>query len=79
MCHTLRSKKVITRKGHKCFGCEEYYPKGNRMRVETTLGDGRIYDLYLCRRCQEAADTYVKYGDVYYQGDLRELWSSKKR
>lgn len=72
MCRLISEKVVTTRKTHQCFGCEQVYLKGVRLRAKRSCGDGRIYTLYLCDRCHDASKRFP-YGGVYYQGDLKEL------
>ncbi len=51
MCRLLNSKQVRTRKAHACGGCERVQPVGTLMLAEKTVGDGRMYTLYLCEEC----------------------------
>lgn len=76
MCEHIGSKEVRIRKSRSCFGCEGWMKVGTLMKAMTTRGDGRIYTLYLCARCQEA-ETKMGWRDYpYHQGDLRELWGT---
>ena len=75
MCQRIAYKLVTTRKPHRCFGCEEQYPKGSRLHAQTMRGDGKVYTLHLCDRCNVASQQY-RYPDVYYEGQLKELWKS---
>lgn len=73
MCRTIREKRVKTRKAHKCFGCCTVFPKGVELMTHKTIGDHRIYTLYLCGKC-EIASGKLRYGESCCEGDLKELW-----
>ena len=57
----LREKKVRTRKVHRCFTCEKWFPIGSDMKVSVIVGDGRIYTLYICLKCEAFIDEYPEY------------------
>ena len=47
------SYKVVTnRKEHKCYGCGETKPKGEKMGISTTKDD-EIYNSRWCIPCEE--------------------------
>ncbi len=73
MCQMISKKAVTTRKPQQCFGCEAVPNAGTTMLAMKTRGDGKIYTLYLCARCEEARSR-LDGGDTYSQGELRELW-----
>ena len=72
MCRTIGTKRVKLRKAHKCFGCCGVFLKGVQMMTHKTIGDNRIYTLYLCSKCEKVA---WPYGECYWEGDLKELWN----
>lgn len=74
MCLCIDSKRVTARKPWKCFGCGDRFEAGTVKHNEKTRGDGRLYTLPLCPRCKEAVRLHVHYGDVYSEGEVRELW-----
>lgn len=74
MCVLLREKQVCIRKARVCFGCEALVAAGTTMSAQTNRGDGRIYTLYLCARCQEAEKAMPWIDYPFHQGHLKELW-----
>lgn len=73
MCHAIDTKLVETRRDHRCFGCEWPFPASSMLYAHKIRGDGRIYTLYLCARCNEASEE-LGYDDTYQRGELKELW-----
>ncbi len=73
----LRVKYVVTRKPHRCFACLEMFPAGVEMQLSTQVGDGHIYNLYLCEECEEFI---IKHHDFcfdpfefcYHEGCVKE-------
>lgn len=78
MCTTLKSTTVRIRKDRRCFGCETVFTKGSELRCHLTRGDGRLYSIYLCERCDKAAANHQKmsHGECFLQGELREFWDA---
>lgn len=76
MCHLLSSKTVKTRKSHVCFGCEGVQPRGAVLMTHKNVGDGRIYTLYLCGRCDDATSDFFSAHphEPYWQGELKDYW-----
>ncbi|MCK4624024.1 MAG: hypothetical protein KAV00_01845 [Phycisphaerae bacterium] len=75
MCQCISSKRVKIRKARPCFGCEMPQAVGTMMHAETTRDNGRLYTVHLCDHCKDAAMQHIGYGNAYYEGSLRELWS----
>lgn len=67
----LRSKEVITRKSHKCFGCNRSFPKGTKMLSEGIADAGTVFNCYLCPTCVEIMYD-MEYGDEFCRGDLHD-------
>jgi hypothetical protein len=86
--NVLKSKIVITRKGHTCHGCLEKYPAKSKMRYVTSVDGGDISSVYYCETCEEVIDkTYddddldlgidegeVKERDVDYWQEVRSKY-----
>ena len=75
--YEVRSKYVITRKLHKCFGCLESFPAGTEMLAQTNIGDGRIYTIYICDECEDFMTKnhdlcYDPSGFCYQEGCVRD-------
>ena len=66
----IRTKKVRTRKKHKCFGCGRNFPKGNELQCVTTVDNGSIFDDYWCDVCVRYWEKFAYPGDTICQGDL---------
>lgn len=45
MSEILRTKYVVTRKPHVCFGCGRKFPEKTKMAV-STIKDGDLWDSY---------------------------------
>jgi len=76
----IASKKVITRKPHKCWGCAREFPKGSTLdRVTCTDGEV-IMSAYWCEICQEWLTEYDD-GEGVEFGTLRgdEDWEKIKQ
>ena len=73
MCETISTKTVTTREERTCFGCCEVIAKGTKTHTYKTRGDGRIYTIYLCRKCCETVNQ-IGYGESYVAGELKEMW-----
>ena len=76
----LRVKEVKTRKTRRCFGCLEIFPPDTKMMMRTNVGDGRIYDIYICEDCKdfmtENDDLCLDpWEDCYHEGCVREARS----
>lgn len=76
MCQCIESKQVTARKPWKCFGCGDRFEAGTPKHCEKTRGDAGIYTLAVCPRCKAAVDRHIDYGDVYLEGEVREMWSN---
>jgi hypothetical protein len=61
----------------QCFGCLANFDAGTQKYNETMRGNRELYTLSLCLRCKEAARRHSGYGDKYWEGELRELWSEE--
>lgn len=76
----IRTKTVITKKDHKCFGCYHIIPAETKQIVDTCEDEGEIYNVRLCPVCNALAAEYRKHNDEWFQGDLGEepYWSEMK-
>lgn len=65
----LRSKNVITRKPHKCFGCMRTFPENTPMLFEAVAWDGTVDNNYFCASCQHVMSE-LSYMDTFGEGGL---------
>lgn len=70
MSEILRTKYVVTRKPHVCFGCGRKFPEKTKMAV-STIKDGDLWDCYLCPTCLEITSK-MRYDDEFGFSELRE-------
>lgn len=71
----IREKRLITKKPHKCFGCEREFPKGTEMKHQVWADDGSAYNSYLCETCCElVSDHALEFGGYfeYGEGELKD-------
>jgi hypothetical protein len=50
---TIKSKKVCTKKIHRCFSCERGFPAKTQMHYWVGLFEGQFCDSYSCVTCDE--------------------------
>ena len=50
---TLREGLVKVRRNHDCFGCYAKIPKGTKADIQVRAYDGKLFTLYLCKKCKE--------------------------
>lgn len=70
MIEVLEHKRVVTKKEHRCFGCDRKFPKGSNMSAHTEVGDGGICRTYWCDDCTRVWNKYMGYDDEINSGDL---------
>lgn len=74
---------IITRKPHRCFGCNEVYPGGTGMKRESVKDGNTVFTAYLCETCEEVIARTFEYGDEFGQGDLydgdSDYWNEVNR
>lgn len=71
----IREKRLITKKSHKCFGCEREFPKGTEMKYQVWVDDGSVCNSYLCETCCElVSDHALEFGGYfeYGEGELKD-------
>ncbi len=79
----LRSKIVVTRKEHQCFGCNNIFPLGSRMHYTVSVESRDFLSAYWCLVCVAVMDDW-DYEDCQYieQGSVKsgdpELWEEMK-
>ncbi|MCK5640786.1 MAG: hypothetical protein KAJ19_08310 [Gammaproteobacteria bacterium] len=71
MAELLGSKKVTTRKQHKCFGCDRTFPEGSELVRRKHVEDGCFDTTYWCEVCGVYWITYMQGDDEINQGDLK--------
>ena len=49
----VKSKTVITRKPHHCWGCTKEYPAGSEMACVVSVDGGVIGRAYWCNSCND--------------------------
>lgn len=64
MWEQISSKKVKTRKPHKCAMCTRTVPAGRTMRAEVNK-DNYIYRLYTCETCDTLTTEFTELFDEY--------------
>ena len=71
---------VITRKDHKCFGCNAIIKKGTKVNVTRCVEDGQAYSIRLCEICELTDSKIDHYDDPWRQGELPEFeeWEESK-
>lgn len=70
MLESLRSKIVVTRKPHNCFGCGRKFKAGTKMLKEEMLDNG-LWSCYLCETCQKIVSD-MSDDDSFCYSDLME-------
>jgi len=83
MSEILKSKDVITRKPHDCFGCNKTYSPSTSMKRQSVKDGNTVFTSYLCETCQEVIARTFEYGDEFGEGDVRngdpEYWEDMSR
>lgn len=80
----IDSKKVVTRKPHKCWGCCREFPKGSELLRVTGTDGGEIASVYWCKVCDAIfqefgiGDTGVTEGEIR-DGDPESWEADRKR
>lgn len=70
MSEILSSKDVVTRKPHKCFGCNKIYPVKTSMCRQAIQDCGTVFTSYLCDTCEEVIARTFECGDEFGEGEL---------
>lgn len=70
MTDVLKNKLVITRKPHRCYGCDRMIPKGAEMTLQEGVNAGTWYRIYWCAVCVEVI--FVKHDD--YDEEMLPGW-----
>ena len=68
----LSWKEVVTRKEHRCFGCNKKYPIGLKMVRAASADEGTVDTIYWCETCLEYMKTYFASCDETGQGEIFE-------
>ncbi len=72
----IQSKKVETRKEHRCLGCERDYPKGSQMEIVSGMFEGDFFRYYLCKPCdrfiQNNHDLRDQLEDGFREGAVKD-------
>lgn len=73
----VSEEEVKTRKDHRCFGCNDKFPKGSHLTRVTVRGDDGLQSSYWCAPCDAFWDTLDRESteDGIYQG---EIWNFDK-
>jgi len=69
----FESQEVVTRKPHRCWGCNRVLPGGTKMQRQVDDEAGTLHATYWCLTCVEVAgidESY--YGDGCGLGEVRE-------
>ena len=64
------TKKVITRKPHRCFGCSRKFEPKTSMVINSGIWEGDLYSYYLCNTCESLLPIYSK--DLDYSDGIEE-------
>ena len=68
----ISSKKVKTRKAHRCLGCLRSFPAGTTMMKWDTEDGGSISTAYHCATCEEIDAFTDHYDDWLFEGWVLE-------
>jgi len=76
----LSSRKVLTRKEHRCPGCSIKYPLGTEMQKTVGKMDGDFQSTYWCMPCNlfladkwQECDGEIEDGDCWEYPEYREF------
>jgi hypothetical protein len=68
------SKKVTTRKKHRCTGCIREFPPGTNMEKYAGFFEGEFVHGYTCTTCQSILEYFRdRFEDGYDAGDLASV------
>ena len=81
MSGAIKTKKVKTRKEHKCWGCGRKFEKGTEMQTVVWVEDGRISTHYWCDTCVKYWGEYMDFDDRIDIGELKHMegWDELKK
>lgn len=73
------SKKVKTRKIHRCWGCMTVYPAGELMSKVSTVDRGRFSNGYWCSTCELVIDELEDWQkeDGFAEGDIKDMYPER--
>lgn len=71
---TMSTKRVRTRKPHRCWGCARQVPVGTDIECYTSASEGSITSTYWCDRCIGFYDEHCLPGEEIMDGDLRDYY-----
>jgi len=68
-----RTKPVVTRADHICWGCAEEYPAGTSMLTVIHEGPEEFSTTYWCITCRTVLSTWdTAHYDGLYMGEIKE-------
>jgi hypothetical protein len=68
------SKKVTTRKKHRCTGCMRAFPPGTNMEKYAGFFEGEFFHGYTCTTCQSILEYFRdRFEDGYDDGDIASV------
>lgn len=70
----VKSKKVKTRKEHKCFGCNYTIPKGFDVERQVIRNGRELYTIHLCNSCQKLIEENLNPGEEYEEGYFEDFY-----
>lgn len=74
--NTLKSKWVITRKMHTCFGCCNRHPIGSNMHYFAGVVDGDFSTSYTCQLCSIIINNNpIVFDDGFFEGAVIDFWN----
>lgn len=59
--HVLSEKTVITRKPHRCDGCQRKFEVGSKMKVQTNVHESEIHRFRTCETCSEIISKHFQW------------------
>jgi hypothetical protein len=77
-----KTKKVITKKDHRCFGCFQIIPTGRKVEYFAGLCESDFTYGYVCEVCQIVLEDYDYDDNTWYEGELiqsKNEWESAAR
>jgi hypothetical protein len=82
MADCIRSKRVKTRKPHRCWGCWQQQPAGSEIMSTTSADGGEINTVYWCDVCVEYMRRHCQSDDEFSEREIydndRETWEEIK-
>lgn len=75
----VKSKKVKTRKEHKCFGCNYTIPKGFDVERQVIRNGRELYTIHLCNSCQKLIEENLNPGEEYEEGYFEDFYKNVRK